>query len=606
MGTRNSWAFFAGCMLIALTALSWVTSVVLNLETLERESSQRAIVEENTRLALWRVDSVMSIFIARESARPHFAYSSFYPVQLAMTRSSQLLQKGEILVPSNLLGKTGDHILLHFQSQSSGELSSPQVPTGVLCDVAEQSDYAKTLSIADAGKRLSQLKKFYRHDLLVKKLNTVDAFMEMGSSYFELNLKNFREDQKVKKQTRYDTSQYSSKNQEKRSKQEWGARSFNNRRNQEAYNSNKNVISKTVIPKSKRVAIEESVMQAIWLGEELILARKVKIGGQVFLQGCWLDWKALKAKLENSLTDLLPEATLAASLESVESSTRMASIPVLLNPGTLPIDPGLHTSPRAVSLAVAWGCCLIAALALAALLRGLLSLSERRGAFVSAVTHELRTPLTTFRVYTEMLAEGMVSSEEKKQKYLLTLKREAERLAHLVNNVLAFAKLEGGRSPTEFEEMSVESLIERVTRSLPDVVARADIPFDTEVNALAENLRIRTDASLIEQILVNLVDNACKYGRAEKLPKIIFQVTNFQKVLVLTVRDNGPGIVKGDKKRIFTPFFKSATEAAHSAPGVGLGLALSKRLAKQLGGRLEIIEDANPGVGFSVLLPLEG
>ena len=75
----------------------------------------------------------------------------------------------------------------------------------------------------------------------------------------------------------------------------------------------------------------------------------------------------------------------------------------------------------------------------------MVALSERRGAFVSAVTHELRTPLTTFRMYAEMLAEGMVPSPEARQKYLETLRREADRLAHLVENVLQYARLERGR-----------------------------------------------------------------------------------------------------------------------------------------------------------------
>src|SRR5262249_13969656 len=87
-----------------------------------------------------------------------------------------------------------------------------------------------------------------------------------------------------------------------------------------------------------------------------------------------------------------------------------------------------------------------AAASVAALLYGVMALSERRRMFVSAVTHELRTPLTTFRLYTDMLAEGMVPSEERRAEYLRRLQSESQRLGHLVENVLFYARLEGGRA----------------------------------------------------------------------------------------------------------------------------------------------------------------
>jgi signal transduction histidine kinase len=608
MNGWRSWMFFAACMLIGLGALTWVTRVVLRLEEAERESKQRAILEENTRLALWRTDSVMSAFIVRESARPHFAYRPFYPAQIAIANKTKLLSKGEILIPSSLLNQSNPHVFLHFQSEANGLLSSPQVPTGVMCDVAEQSDCAQSSTIESAGERLKTLAQFFKHNEVIKKLNSGEAYTAMGRSYYELNLQTEQRKQlDIQSQgprARYNTSNYSSDQQKKRSRQELGARAYNNRWSQTTTNAGKNRLIQQIVPKSKRVPIEESVMQAIWLGEHLLLARQVKVDKKVYVQGCWLDWPKLKDELTGSLTDLLPNAQLVKSTDSSKSSSRMASIPVEVIAGLLPIDPGSVTSPRAVSLGIAWSACLIAALALAVLLSGLLSLSERRGAFVSAVTHELRTPLTTFRVYTEMLADGMVPTEEKRQKYLRTLKREADRLGHLVNNVLAYAMLEGGRSKAEYVESTVGELLENVTRSLPEVASRAGIPFSIDKLMSVSNQFIRTDASCVEQVLVNLVDNACKYGKAESEPEIKLSVGIRSKDLALTVRDNGPGVLRSDRRRIFTPFFKSATEAAHSAPGVGLGLALCRRLAKQLGGRLEMADDQQPGAAFSLILPL--
>lgn len=615
MKVWRSWVFFGGCILVALVALTWVTSVVLRLEETEREATQRAILEENTRLALWRVDSVMSAFIVSEGARPHFAYQSFYPAQLALSRDSKLYQQGTILVPSRLLAQSGEHVWLHFQSDKDGKLSSPQVPTGFMCDVAEQSNYAPSDSIEEYTKRLAQLETFYKHEELLKKLGAGEAFFEKGASYYELNLKPapVAREQETSDQQRgsYGTSNYTPENQARRSKQELGARAFNNRWSQMQQRANKvpepegqTRRESPLLVERERSTIEEGVMQALWLGDQLLLARRVKMGEKVVIQGCWLDWKSLKAELARSLIDLLPDVDLRKAEESSESSRRMASIPVELSSGQLPIDPGPTTSPRAVSLGIAWGACLIAALALGILLRGLLSLSERRGAFVSAVTHEMRTPLTTFRVYTEMLSEGMVPSEEKRTKYLKTLKREADRLGHLVNNVLAFSRLEGGRGRAQREEMTLSELFERTHRSLPDVAARVNIPLTFHTDGLPENQLIHADASAIEQILVNLVDNACKYGKSEKDPEIKLTMAVKGRDLLVTVSDNGPGILKSDRRRIFTPFFKSATEAAHSAPGVGLGLALSQRLARQMGGRLEITSKDGEGAAFTLSLPL--
>src|SRR5439155_15089133 len=130
--------------------------------------------------------------------------------------------------------------------------------------------------------------------------------------------------------------------------------------------------------------------------------------------------------------------------------------PVKLNPGeTIPLDAAEGLTPVRVSLSIAWLCALLAAGAVAALLLGAVRLSERRGAFVSAVTHELRTPLTTFRMYAEMLAGGMVPDEARRRHYLETLRIEADRLSHLVENVLSYARLERGVSRSRLEPVGV-------------------------------------------------------------------------------------------------------------------------------------------------------
>jgi signal transduction histidine kinase len=243
---------------------------------------------------------------------------------------------------------------------------------------------------------------------------------------------------------------------------------------------------------------------------------------------------------------------------------------------------------------VAWASLILAAAAVALLLLGVVSLSERRAAFVSAVTHELRTPLTTFRMYTEMLREGMVAGVEKEQAYLATLSLEADRLTHLVENVLAYARLEKSRAGGRIEAVRLGDLLARVKGRLGARAAQAGLELGVEAPEEALDTLVSADASAVEQILFNLVDNACKYAAGAADRRLHLESRRSRGKLELRLRDHGPGIPAADARRLFRPFSRSARDAAGSSPGVGLGLALSRRLARSMGGDLDY-EPAGPG-----------
>jgi signal transduction histidine kinase len=255
-----------------------------------------------------------------------------------------------------------------------------------------------------------------------------------------------------------------------------------------------------------------------------------------------------------------------------------------------------------VALGVAWICVLASVLSAGLLLGGSLRLSDRRAAFVSAVTHELRTPLTTFRMYTEMLDEGMVPGESDRSEYLGVLRREAERLSHLVENVLAFARLERGRALARTEVVSLGELVDRLSCSLSRQAERCGAVLAVEHPGTAAGITVSADPSAVEQVMSNLVDNACKYGCGEDR-RVHLQASCDGRAVLLTVRDHGPGIARAETRRIFRPFRKSAREAAHSAPGVGLGLALSRELARAMGGDLRLANPGAPGALFVLSLP---
>jgi len=352
------------------------------------------------------------------------------------------------------------------------------------------------------------------------------------------------------------------------------------------------------------VRVVEGASQPLWLGDRLLLARRVQVGNQTVVQGCWLDWQQLKSHLQGLVADVLPEVELTplSAIEQPLVSRVLATLPVQLSVPP-PALPPVAWTPIRVSLVVAWACLLVTALAAAMMLHSVVALSERRGAFVSAVTHELRTPLTTFRMYAEMLSAGMVPDVDQRQRYLETLRIEADRLAHLVENVLQYARLERGRPGKRREEVSLSRLLDRCQSRLADRAVQAEMKLAVELPEDCGELTLATDTSAVEQILFNLVDNACKYAAsaADKRIHLTFDVQ--PKRVQMSVRDHGPGISAAGRRRLFQPFSKSVHEAANSAPGVGLGLALSRRLASDLGGRLELRSPDGGGCEFVLTLP---
>lgn len=347
---------------------------------------------------------------------------------------------------------------------------------------------------------------------------------------------------------------------------------------------------------------EESPFRPCWIGDLLLLVRKVRTAEGEYLQGAWLDWPAIRADLRGRVADLLPEADLAAAGPGIEPGRMLAALPLVLVPGWPPLEARTGPSPAFLALGLGWACALVFGAAAAMLLQQAIALGDRRGAFVSAVTHELRTPLTTFRMYAELLHLGMVEDEQERKSLLQTLVAESDRLDHLVKNVLSYARLESGRGAASLTAMPVAALVERACERVSQRAAQAGMRVEIRVPEELAEASVRTDPSVVEQILFNLVDNACKYAATAREQPILVEAEGAKDRLLLRVRDHGPGIVAADRRKLFRPFHKSAREAARSAPGVGLGLALSRRLAQGLGGDLRL-ETGGTGASFVLELP---
>jgi signal transduction histidine kinase len=635
------WAAFAVAAAVILLALGWVTSVVLRLEEEGRQARRKAALEEKVRLALWRMESVAAPIVAREGARPYFSWQSFYPAGRAYTRMFARLESGDVLVPSPLLADSGEFVALHFQVGPDGRLTSPQVPEGNMRDIAE-SGYVEH-SRVEAGAAL--LRRLDPAQIRERRLRHPGGGQD-GAAVLRRPVPASPVPDPPLPSSPLAGSPASIQRQLNTNESIARLRAV-----QQAAGAS----LETAVRESQEGEVVQGAMQPVWLSEELALVRGVRIGDEEYVQGCLLVWPDLRQAMIDSVRDILPEADLVplgptavadgkpGSLLQIDSAAgrdgrfpaaggysqqapdaawnasasgdgaarsfsdapgatddprALASLPVRLVPGTLQPPGGAEESAVPLTLAIAWSALLAALLAAGLLLASAVSLGERRNAFVSAVTHELRTPLTTFRMYTEMLDEGMVGSEEQRRSYVSLLRSEAERLGHLVENVLAYARLERQRATGKTESVDLADLVELLVPRLSRRAAEASLELRFEPRPGA-SVRVRADRDAVERILFNLVDNACKYASSGPERVLHMEVTGPSVLL----RDHGPGIPPDTARKLFRPFSRGAQDAAGGPPGVGLGLALSRRLAQRMGGDLTVCRNGPDGAEFCLTLP---
>ena len=590
------WVQFAICVLLVLAAMARVSFMTLELDREQIRAKRRAQEEERIRLALWRIDSALIPLIGRESARPQRDYSPFSAARQAYTRRFSRIEVGDVLVPSPVLMGTPPHILLHFQFDAAGRLTSPQVPTGNMRDLAE-AHYTTPARIQVFAGRLARLRHLLDRETVLAQLQVPPPSGPQPHGPAVAATRGHRQDVE---------------RQQQMSSAEWRQRKTNVLKAVPQYDVAESQRAPAGGAQGAARATDKvrSLTRPILADDLLFLVRKSGLGERAALQGCWLDWRNMKAGLLRSLRDLLPNADLVLAGRGREGGNPFGKVwslatieDVQLVPGKMPLPARLSLSPIEIALIFAWVCMLTAAAAAGVLLHGTIALSERRAAFVSAVTHELRTPLTTFRMYTEMLAGRMVPDEEKRSRYLTILQREANRLGHLVENVLAYASLERGRHGGQIETVLLRQLLGRVADRLEQRTAQAQMTLAMDETDRMDGVAVRADVAAVEQILFNLVDNACKYAASASDRTIHFEAREDGARVALRVRDHGPGIAPDEHNKLFKPFTKSASDAARSAPGVGLGLSLSRRLARTMGGDLRLDRRVTDGACFVLCLP---
>lgn len=312
-------------------------------------------------------------------------------------------------------------------------------------------------------------------------------------------------------------------------------------------------------------------------------------------------------KLAEHLMPFVEPALKGASISLCRKNeaANLSPLPMVLRPGNDVDVPDTAARRNAMRGTLA-SACLVTLLAVG-ILFGLLffyaRMERRRSDFVSAVTHELRTPLTSFSLMTEMLKDKLVPAE-KLDEYHETLHQESQRLGHLVENVLAFARLTRGKLRGRADKGTCPELINRALEKVEFRLKEAGFRLSVKHDSRTELLTLHTDIISLEQIFTNLADNAIKYAATAEHPAITISTMRGHDSLSIRFADNGPGIPAKLQRGIFRPFSRSARDVEGRKPGIGLGLALSRDVARSIGGNLILEKSDDKGTAFTLTLPL--
>lgn len=229
--------------------------------------------------------------------------------------------------------------------------------------------------------------------------------------------------------------------------------------------------------------------------------------------------------------------------------------------------------------------------------------ARRKTGFVSNVSHELKTPLTSIRMYAELLGEGRVRDEEKRHRYLDIIITESQRLTRLINNVLDFSRIEQNRKSYNLESVDLAETVRDVLGRLAMRLQEAGMTR-IETALPPGELRVRTDRDVVEQVLINLADNAMKYAAAGAELRIEAE-TGADGRALLRVLDRGPGIPHAEREKVFEKFYRMDHSLTGGKPGCGLGLTISRKMLRDLGGDLACSPRAGGGACFTMVLGAE-
>jgi signal transduction histidine kinase len=274
-----------------------------------------------------------------------------------------------------------------------------------------------------------------------------------------------------------------------------------------------------------------------------------------------------------------------------------------LNPASAPalLAGGLPKTPLAVLVAIGVLGVMAALVALAQLRREG-ELSRLRTGFVAGVSHELRTPLAQMRLFLDTLRLKRYDTEVEREWLMGHLTRETTRLEHLVENVLAVSRLDRGViSEAPLEPLDLGREVDEAVSAFAPLAASRQVELSVE---LQEGVGVLADQAALRQLLLNLLDNAVKFGPPGQVVRL--RVARRNGSAALTISDQGPGVGEEDRERIWEPYYRGSNSATRAVGGSGIGLAIVREVATRFGGSVSVQTPAGGGAEFTVSFPTLG
>lgn len=548
----------------ALLALGWFAQSLRAFRA--REASSHRALEQRAEVAAAAAREGLEELRAREDERPYEQYSPYYtPPDLIAAQQS--------LAPSPLARVPLDaRVLGHFQLDPDARVSTPLLHTGASPEALARAQSVSAVVRDALAPRLSPLTSRSRVSPNPTNVQTQTAF-----------------------------------NNEVLSNILAAQRGDDNRlgapispRNRV---TNDSVGVAAAAPSDPSTA-EYTPMRWVRVDGASALYRVVTTDGASSVQGALLDPEVIVGRWLPAVLARHPSPEARLTVTPHGSSAR-CDARVRLSPPLDATDVCVTAARPVTDTSLAWQLAALGAVlgvvALAAMARERArqraeALAKLERAFVASVSHELRTPLTALRMHAEMLHEGWVS-EDRKGRVIQQLVDESARLSRLIEDVLTFSRLTDGHPSLRVEPgdlaAHVRSVTERERRRIEAKGVTIQLDTSTEVPA-------RFDRGAVEQMVVNLLENAVKYAPGAP---VTVSVSSREGLAVLRVEDKGPGIAKGDRARVFERFFRARDAVSSHVAGTGLGLAIVRGLARSMGGEARVVEAS--GCAVEIELPQE-
>lgn len=222
-----------------------------------------------------------------------------------------------------------------------------------------------------------------------------------------------------------------------------------------------------------------------------------------------------------------------------------------------------------------------------------------RREFSANVSHELKTPLTSISGFAEIIQDGFVKEEDIK-KFAGRIYREAQRLIQLVEDTIKISQLDEGENPYEWENTDLYLIAKNVCSNLKEIAEKKDVHLYID----GERMICRTVRPILEEVLYNLCDNGIKYNKQNGT--VTISLIDLGDDIQIAVEDNGIGIPREDRNRVFERFYRVDKSHSKEIGGTGLGLSIVKHGVGFLGGTLGMISEENKGTRITITLPKNG